>query len=138
VTEALRNPFDEVWPCWHPEGWECAAEWSMHDASRVSRGEARAAAAGDLGWTGSRVWKRYIRVLDRDDHWEWWVESRADGGWEEHPDTPPDDWEPDRFDESMPAWEFVHRSHPEAWPVWVVGEDTDAPPHKPMRRELVA
>ena len=108
----------DCWPCWHPEGWEEAAEWSMADAETHTRGEAHAAAAHDLGWTEVRVWKRYVRFLTRQ---EVWFVSRGDS-------PVPDDWQPDEY---SPVWEFVPRTHPDARPYWVVGARGDEPPPSP-------
>lgn len=124
------NPFDEIWPCWHAGGWELASEWSVQDATRVTRAKARAAAAYDHYWVEIGVWKRYIRVLTMQERWEWWVEG-TDEGWDGHPEVVPSGWYTD--DEDCPTWEFVHRSHPEAWPVWIVGLAENGAPMKPMR-----
>lgn len=143
VTDERVSPFRDLWPCWSSEGWEAAAEWSVQDATKVTRAQAHAAATPDFDWTEVGVWKRYIRTFTRQERYEWWVESRTDEGWEGvpeggvpgRPDVPPDNWDEKvvMYDEDAPQWEFVHRSHPEAWPVWVVGELRLGAPHNPDR-----
>lgn len=148
---AERNP----WPCWHEDGWECAGEWSMQDATKVTRGKAHAKAAREIGlWADVAVWKRYIRILTRQESFEYSAMERVIDRWIDNHEPPlrlnddlkyvlpdgticeppkslevvPDDWRPDEDD---PVWEFVHRSHPDAMPYWVVGERGSKPPPNP-------
>ena len=133
--------FDPEWCCWAASGWEDALEGSVRDARRVTRAKAHTFFTNESGepWAEIRVWKRYIRPLSRDDLYFWWVENRTEDGWEAHdarglaPDEVPADWDQTvvKYDESCPSWEFVHRSHPEAIPVWVCGFKVDDPPHNP-------
>lgn len=121
--------------CWSADGWELAAEGSVQCALTNTRAQARSYLTFDYDWTEIGVWKRYIRPLGRQERYEWWVESR-DGGWDEHPDVVPDDWE-DNDDEDAPSWEICLPDHPEAWPVWICGEQKHGPPFKPSRRALL-
>ena len=125
--------------CWHPDGWECAAEGSVRDARKVTRGKAAAFFAREASWGDIRlvrVWKRYVRPWTRQDQWDYSGRER----WEyrnevdESPDHPPADWQPDW--ESDPVWEFVHRDHPDAIPVWVCGQKGDKPPSSPARETI--
>lgn len=63
-----------------------------------------------------------------------WAYANADTGQpveEPHiPTEPPVDWQPDEYD---PTWMFVHRSHPDAIPVWVCGCKGDEPPTNPQK-----
>lgn len=109
-----------------------ASEYSVQ-STEVTRAQARQAFISDTGlaWTEVGVWKRNIRELDQQEKYEWWVESCTDGGWDDHPDSVPEDWaEP--FDEYMPCWEFVPAGHPRAIPVWIVGETELGPPREPV------
>jgi hypothetical protein len=100
------------------------------------------------------VWKRYIRVLTRQESFEYNGLERAEQDWIDSHDPPlhlsesglwvtpggtvceppeslgivPSDWRPDEDD---PTWEFVYRSHPDALPYWVVGDKEDIPPPNP-------
>jgi hypothetical protein len=118
---------------WSNDGWEFAAEGSVCDAQRYSRGQAAAFFAAEIGHFPSvRVWKRYVLPLTRQDAWEYegaerWAD-RNDRDWEDAPDEVPANWE---FDEDAPVWRFVHREAPGAIPVWVCGEKGSRPPENP-------
>jgi hypothetical protein len=146
MTVASR--FDVEWCCWAASGWEDAGEGSVRDARTTTRGQAAAfystEATGDI--CDVRVWKRYIRPFTRDEIWagpgrDRWVDrrqattrctfSQAIAGC---PESPPEGWQPDEYD---PSWGFVHRSHPEAIPVWVCGFKGDEPPENPSRPGVV-
>lgn len=121
--------------CWAADGWENAGEGSVRDARKVGRDKARADFArwACEPWVEARVWKRHLRPLSRQEKYEWWVESRTDEGWEGNPGVAPEGWDDDlvTYDEDAPQWEFVHRLHAEAIPVWVCGWRNDSPPHNP-------
>ena len=79
------------------------------------------------------------RPLGRQELYEWWVENRTEG-WDDdgpgddvYPPVVPDGW--DEYDatsyEYCPTWQFVHRSHPQAIPVWICGFKGYAPPVVP-------
>lgn len=136
---AVTNPNVDSY-CWHPDGWECAAEGSIRDARKVTRGQAaawfaREVAYGDIRLV--RVWKRYVRPLARQDQWDYSGRERWE--WQnetdESPDRPPVDWQPD-WEEGDPVWEFVHKDHPDAVPVWVCGEKGDRAPLRPSRESI--
>ena len=146
---------------WHHEGWENAGEHSVQTARRTTRGQAASLFArydhdGDI--TQVSVWKRWVRPMTFADVWDYcgaerWedryrdehgIDSRKVGGvWLdfdvdtnepvsfEVPALPPDDWEPDP--EGDPVWQFVHRSHPEAVPVWICGERGTPAPQNPTK-----
>ena len=146
---------------WHHEGWENAGEHSVQTARRTTRGQAASLFAhydhdGDI--TQVSVWKRWVRPMTFADVWDFcgaerWedryrdehgIDSRKVGGvWLdfdvdtnepvsfEVPALPPDDWEPDP--EGDPVWQFVHRSHPEAVPVWICGERGTPAPQNPTK-----
>lgn len=126
---ARRPDFDVTACCWHKHGWEAAGEWSVQDATKVSRAKAIARfSLGECEWTAVGAWKRYIRGLTDQEIYEWWVEyydwcdDDRGGGWETHPDKRPDDWtEPDPYHEERPYWQFCPRDHPDAHPVWICG-----------------
>lgn len=130
------TPFYVESCCWHADGWECATEFSVQDATKVTRAEACARFARDVGelWIDVGVWKRYIRPLDRQELYEWWVErndwrdDESGGGWDAHPDLAPDDWTPPEWDEEMPSWQFCAANHPDAHPAWICGLRADGPP----------
>lgn len=121
------TPENEGW-VWHASyDWDCASESSVRDARTVTRGKARADFAHcECSIVEAGAWKRYARGLDHQEKYEWWVESQY-GGWDEHPDTPPEGWE-GWMDEDVPAWIFCPREHPDAIPVWVCGFLVDGPP----------
>ncbi len=128
--------------CWAASGWDDAGEGSVRDARNVSRDKARAdfARYACEPLVEARVWKRYMRTLPRADLYVWWVENRSEGEWEAHdarglaPDEVPGDWDESvlYFEDDCPRWEFVHRLHPEAIPVWVCGWRGDDPPRNPV------
>lgn len=127
----------DIWPCWHQEGWESAAEWSVRDARVVTRAKAHYAATWDYQWTEIGVWKRYLRPLDRQEMWEsycddcLWLEpdpGGEDGAERKMPEHPPGFWV---APEGVPVWRFVKRDEPGAIPVWIVGETALGPPVKP-------
>jgi hypothetical protein len=147
------------WYCWATGSWEDAAEGSVRDARTCTRGQAAAAFSRETtGYLPEvRVWKRYVRPLTRQDVWDGpgkdrWVDRREAGLiskralagkpddpipslgelHNEAPDEPPTDWDPDDYD---PVWEFVHRSHPDAIPVWICGFKGDTPPVDPPARQ---
>lgn len=74
---AVSAPDPRDW-IWSPTGdiWN-AVEGSVQDARTKTREQARAAFQMECGepWVEIRVWKRYARALDRQDMWEWYVES---------------------------------------------------------------
>lgn len=141
---SARKPPEHIndWFVWSANGgWDDASYGSVQDARHTTRGKAAALVARES--TGHlpdvRVWKRYIWVYDRQDAWdeagrERWADAR-DVEWEDAPTVAPDDWQPD---EGTPAWEFVHRSHPLAVPVWVCGFKGDRPPQNPGRQNVPA
>jgi hypothetical protein len=63
-----------------------------------------------------------------------WVYVKADTGERVPkplvPREPPADWQPDP--EGDPVWEFVHRSHPDAIPVWICAERGSSVPDNPQ------
>jgi hypothetical protein len=156
VAEALRGrsqreaqPDDLLvkdvgWLCWSASGWEDAAEGSVHDARRVTRGQAAAAFARDTtGYLPEvRVWKRYARLWTRQDAWDYAGRDRAvddysydhDCEYDEAdakvPETVPADWDPP---EGTPCWEFVTRDAAGAIPVWICACKGDQPPDDPHR-----
>lgn len=116
----------DIFPCWHADGWECAAEWSMRDARVVTRAEALGTVGDEVGvWTDARAWKRYIRPFSVE---EQWAEARRLFDYPE--EGPPAGW---HGQEDVPCWEFVPRSHPDALPVWVCGIAGDTPPPSPAQ-----
>lgn len=119
------------WCCWAADGWENALEGSVRDARTVTRAQAQSAFAREAceGWIGVRVWKRYIRALTKQERWEWHVERRSEDV-DSEPEMAPEEWDP-QYDEEIPSWEFVHRSHPDATPVWICGFKDDRPPENP-------
>lgn len=125
--------FDVEWCCWAQDGWENACEGSVRAARHTARHTAHSDFARTSGepWPNVRVWKRYVRPLDRQERYEWWVESCTNDGWDGNPETPPDEWEPGDL-EDEPTWQFVHRSHPAAIPVWICGFKGDDPPTDPL------
>ncbi len=136
-------------PVADPDGWVWAAtgHWdaaleSVQDARGCTRGQARARYAKDIGEriTDVSVWLRHARALTRQDKWEWtcdeagWEEddpAGPDGATREMPSTPPESWEPDLWNEDMPAWEFCRPDADGAVPVWVCGPAGTRSPHKP-------
>jgi hypothetical protein len=132
------NPDVESY-CWHENGWECAAEGSVRDARKVTRGRAAAFFARETcGYLPDvRVWKRYVRPLTHQDAWDysgrdrWCWRNEAD---DDGPASPPEGWEPDW--ECDPVWEFVHRSHSDAIPVWICAEKGSKPPQDPRPRTV--
>jgi hypothetical protein len=132
------SPNVEFW-CWDPVNWEDACEGSVRDARKVTRRKAAAFFASEsTGYLPDvRVWKRYVRAWTRQDGWDYSGREHAvddyqydhDCEYEEAdvkvPQAPPNDWQPD---ESVPVWEFVHRNHPAAIPVWICGVKGDRPP----------
>lgn len=121
----------DYWPCWHACGWELADEMSMQYAGDGrTRAEARTAAVANLGdWTEIGVWKRHVRFLTRQEAWERSVMNTR--GCEDWPlSVVPDDWRPQEDDAT---WDFVHGSHPDARPYWVVGLLADGSPPNPKR-----
>lgn len=125
-----------VWPCWHADGWECAAEWSVRDARVVTRAQAHASATYDLAWVDVRVRKRYLRELTLQEQWEHhadnesWTEADPngpDGAERDMSETPPEDWKPH---EDIPEWTFCHPTDPGSVPVWIVSDKQDRPPHR--------
>ena len=141
MSETTVPRFDPEWCCWAVGGWEDAYEGSVRDARRFTRSQAHAEFARSAGepWINVRVWTRYIRPLGRQELYEWWVENRTEG-WDDdgpgddvYPPVVPDGW--DEYDatsyEYCPTWQFVHRSHPQAIPVWICGFKGYAPPVVP-------
>ena len=124
--------FDPEWCCWAADGWGNAGEGSVRDARRFTRAQAQSFFAREAseGWVGVRVWKRYLRPCSRQEQWEWHVETNS--GWDDEPETPPESFDP-TWHEDNPSWTFVHRSHPEAVPVWICGFKGDRPPHNPPK-----
>lgn len=123
--------------CWHAHGWESAAnEYTVQDAAKYTRAQARQRFShGECMWTETGVWKRYIRPLDSQEVYEWWIEhddwmeDERGGGWDNHPDVRPDEWaEPDPYHEERPYWQFCSRTHPDAHPVWICGLRADGAP----------
>lgn len=127
--------------CWHPQDWQMAAESSVQDATEVTRAQAQERFAREVGepWIEVGVWKRYVRPFDRQEQYEWWVEhndwrdDETGGGWEEHPQVAPDDWQPDPYDEDLPYWQLCLADHPNARAVWICGLRKDGAPHDPRR-----
>ena len=131
-TEVVNPHVDSY--CWHPDGWEAAGEFTVHDARKTTRGKAAAMFArefyGDI--TAVRVWKRYVRQWTRQDVWDYegrdqW-EQRNELDYDAGPEEPPANWQPD---EESPVWEFVRRDHPDAVPVWICGVKGDRAPQNP-------
>lgn len=141
VVDPICGDLDDL--CWAADGWESAAWGSVQDASERTRGQAAAAFASETtGYLPDvRVWKRYVKRWDRQYAWDYYGRERAVEDYQgehdvafdvadEHVATEvPDAWEPSY--ESMPSWEFVHRSHPLAEAVWVCGAKGDMPPRMP-------
>jgi hypothetical protein len=88
----------------------------VSDASRRTRSQAIARYASETGYTRQeiRCTTDYVRIYDRQDAWEWWVEM--DSGWDEQPDRPPDDWQPP---EEAPCWGRCPKDHPDALRVYI-------------------
>lgn len=137
MTQVVQDDFHIEGCCWHAHGWECAAnEYTVQDATKVSRAEAMARFAhGECLWVEVGAWKRYIRPLDPQEVYEWWVErddwmyGERGGGWETHPDERPADWqEPAPYYEDRPYWQFCAADHPAAHPVWICGLRADGAP----------
>lgn len=130
-----------LFPCWSPGGWEwweSAAETSMVEVARMTRGRAAAAHAFELGEpiTEVRVWKRWVRPLTYGEAWEYYRDRLACLGEAGDEDPMPDGWEPN---EDCPWWEFCAPGTPGASAWWVCGSKGDTPPQKPSRRrEAVA
>jgi hypothetical protein len=141
---AIQSPDDCYWAA---TGWEDAGECSVQSAEGRTRAQAAEAFRFDPGvaFTDVRVWKRYIRPFTRQDQWEEYLIGhvgcvrRDDGTFveavprvgesaDEFPAEPPRDWS---AHEGVACWEFVHRSTPGAWPVWVCGFRGDEPPTNP-------
>lgn len=127
--------------CWHPDGWECASEYSVQDPTRVTRPEAIARFCHEVSepWVDVRVYKRHARALTIQEQWEdrgmdEWVWNMDPDGLIEDPQPPdvaPLDW---TADDEAPAWELCHRSHAEATPIWVCilkGQRIPASPEAP-------
>lgn len=143
APDECLNPHVETY-CWHHHGWECASIGSVADARKLTRGQAAAFFANETtGYLPNvRVWKRYVRPLTRQNAWECDGRDAAidrysydhdceyeDAG-AEVPEIVPRDYRPDG---DTPVWEFVHRAHPEAIPVWVCGEKGTPAPHVPQK-----
>jgi hypothetical protein len=133
IYEPLNPDVDSY--CWANGGWEDAAWGSVQDARTTSttRGQAAMVFARETGhFPDVRVWKRYVRPLTRIDAWEDSGQDRWEQdhglGHMEGPENPPDLYEPT---EATPVWEIVHRTHPEAIPVWICGVKGDNPPESP-------
>lgn len=140
-SKADQRDFDVSSCCWHKHGWESAGEWSVQDATKVSRAEAMSRfARGECQWRDVGAWKRYLRPLDDQEVYEWWVEHddwRDDdrgGGWEKHPDKRPEGWvEPDPYYEERPYWHFCLPDHADAHPAWICGLREDGAPTDPRQ-----
>lgn len=136
--------FDVEWCCWAASGWEDAGEGTVRDARKVTRGQAAAFFAREVGDIRDvRVWKRYIRPFTREEIWlgpgrDRWTDREKDRLIREGlpreslaeiyaraPVAPPEDWQPDEYDST---WCFVDRSHPDAIPAWICGFKGDDPP----------
>ena len=112
---------------WHSKDWELAGEGSVSDARTRTRGQAvsRYVSTAYSGcWTDVGAWKRHLRFLTLKERWEHEYDGSA---------LPPDGWYPSEY---TPAWAFCARTHPEAIPVWIVGERLLGPPPSPVIREF--
>lgn len=119
--------------CWCAGGWESALEDSVQPAWDRSRGAAKARYARcEYLFTEVSAWRRHIRLLDRQEKYEHWVEGE-DGGWYEHPAAVPDDWEHDKWDESLPHWAMCAPDDPRGTPAWICGPTSDGAPNQPAR-----
>lgn len=140
ATNRYASPHPNDW-CWAADGWENACYGSVQDARTTTRGKAAAFYASEAGehLTDVRVWKRYAVPLSHqdvwddhgDDEWAWGLHERYAPDQDEPPcpDHPPDGWEPDL--ERHPAWMLVHRTHPNAIPIWICGPKGTDPPRQP-------
>lgn len=131
---------------WCDGYWEDARMGSVVDAQKRTRGQAASYFANEIGdlMTSVVVWKRYILPWTRQEAWDHEGRDRAvddysfdhDCDWDkadrEVPETVPDGWEPS---DDSPVWEFIHRDHPRAIPVWICAEKGSKRPHDPKPRE---
>ena len=143
ASERYENA-DPDWWAWHPHGWENAVEGSVRDARRCTRAQAAQffAAGSCESFIDVRVWKRYAVPISHqeiwddegEDLWSWSLHEKYAPDVDEAPcpDEPPEGWTPHDY---HPVWRFVHRSHPDAVPIWVCGLKGDEPPRSPRRQE---
>lgn len=144
---AARPPADPDSWCWAAGGhWEAALE-SVQPAHDRTRGQARARYANDVGEriVDVSVWLRHARALTVQDQWEWHCDERGwmeedpdgpDGAEREMPDTPPEGWQPDPWDEDMPCWQICRPDDEGAVPVWICAPQGTRPPHRAAARDL--